>query len=92
MRFGRVPVAEAEGAVLAHAVTGAGLSFKKGRVLSAADIEVLRAQDVRQVLAAVFEDGDVPEDEAAAELAGVVAGRGVRVARGLHRPLQPLRP
>jgi molybdenum cofactor cytidylyltransferase len=80
MRFGRVPVAEAEGAVLAHAVTGAGLSFKKGRVLSAADIEVLRAQDVRQVLAAVFEDGDVPEDEAAAELAGVVAGRGVRVA------------
>ena len=46
MRFGRVAVGEAEGAVLAHAVTGDGLSFKKGRVLSAVDIGVLQARGI----------------------------------------------
>lgn len=80
MRFGRVSVSEAEGAVLAHGVSADGLTFKKGRVLSAADVAALRARGVPDVLAAVFEDGDVPEDEAAAELAGVVAGQHVRVA------------
>ncbi len=80
MRFGRVAVDGAQGAVLAHAASADGLSFKKGRVLSAADIEALRTRGIDDIVAAVFEDGDVPEDEAAAELAGVVAGAHVRVA------------
>ena len=34
MIFGRMPVAEAEGAILAHSVALPGRSMKKGRVLS----------------------------------------------------------
>lgn len=79
MRFGPVPVEEAEGAVLAHGVTGGGLAFKKGRVLTAADQASLRAQGIESVIAARMERGDVAEDEAAAGLAACFAGPGIRV-------------
>ena len=38
MKFGELPVAEAEGAILAHSVRHGSGMFKKGRVLSLADI------------------------------------------------------
>jgi len=41
VRFGRVNVAEAVGAVLAHSMRVGGRTFRKGRVLSAADVEAL---------------------------------------------------
>ena len=46
MRFGKVAVGAAEGAVLVHAVTLPGLVFKKGRRLSAADVVALRERGV----------------------------------------------
>src|SRR3569833_3091836 len=70
MKFGRVPLAEAAGAILAHGVP----PFRKGRVLSHADLEVLKAAGVGGVTAARLEDGDVPEDQAAARVARALAG------------------
>lgn len=83
MRFGTMPVGEAEGAVLAHAVRApaAGVAFKKGRVLGRDDLDRLRAAGVEAVTAARLGAGDVPEDEAAARLAAVVAGGHVRAAQ-----------
>lgn len=79
MLFGSMPVGDAEGAVLAHAVTApGGIAFRKGRVLSAADLDALRERGVESLVATRIEPGDVPEDEAAARLAAAVSGPGVR--------------
>lgn len=75
MRFGIIPVDEAEGSVLGHGLRHGGGKFRKGRVLSADDIAVLRAGGIETVMAARMEDGDVPEDEAAGLVAQALAGR-----------------
>ena len=74
MIFGETPVDDAEGAVLAHSVRMAGVSFKKGRVLSAADLDALREAGIETVIAARFEAGDIPEDEAATRIAAASSG------------------
>ena len=78
MKFGRLPVAEAEGAILAHSV--AAPLFKKGRKLSAADILALKAGSVAEVIAVRLEDGDVPEDVAARRLAEAARGAHVELS------------
>jgi molybdenum cofactor cytidylyltransferase len=70
MKFGRVPVDEAEGAILAH---GAG-AFRKGRKLSAADLVALRAAKIDTVMIARLDRDDVPEDVAAARIGNAAAG------------------
>ncbi len=80
MIFGPTPVAEAEGAILAHSLRQGGLSFKKGRRLSAADVTALREAQVHEVIAARLEEGDVHEDAAARRLAEAVAGPGARLS------------
>ena len=42
MIFADVPLAEAEGAILAHSLVVDGWRLAKGRVLTAVDIEILR--------------------------------------------------
>ena len=79
MRFGRVSVADAAGAVLAHSMRVGGRTFRKGRVLSAADVELLRREGCDAVVGARFDPGDVAEDEAAQVAAQALAGGGVRV-------------
>ena len=79
MLFGPCSIADAEGTILAHAVrTPSGL-FRKGRVLSQADIDALHEAGAGEVTVARLEDGDVGEDEAAARIAKACAGDGVRV-------------
>jgi molybdenum cofactor cytidylyltransferase len=80
VKFGPVPVADAEGAILAHGLAVGRTSLKKGRVLSAADVATLREAGLREVIAARLEPGDVPEDQAARRLADAAAGPGARVA------------
>ncbi len=79
MQFGPCPISDAEGAILAHAVRTARGVFRKGRILARADIDALRAADIREVTVARLEIDDVGEDEAAARIARVCAGEGVRV-------------
>lgn len=73
MRFGAVPLEQAPGAVLAHSVPLPGTRLRKGAVLTAADIVVLRGAGLAEVTVAILEPGDVPEDAAAARLAHAVA-------------------
>ena len=87
MKFGEIAVVDAEGAILAHthrlgAASGGrrGPVFKKGRVLSAADLKTLDDAGVQTVWAAVLEPGDINENDAADRLASVLAGPGVRLA------------
>lgn len=77
MKFGSVPVHEAEGAILAHSVIAASGLFKKGRLLSAADIAALQLAKVDTVVVAQLEADDVPENEAAALLAERLCGAGL---------------
>lgn len=77
MEFGPIPIAEAAGAILAHGIKLDGVALKKGRVLSAADLEALRAAGQTSVIAARLEPGDVPEDPAAAQIAAAIAGEGL---------------
>ncbi|WP_137391405.1 NTP transferase domain-containing protein [Rhodoligotrophos defluvii] len=80
MIFGEIPVAEAEGAILAHSVRHQEGVFKKGRVLSAGDVAALRASGVEKVFAARLEADDVHEDAAAGRLAQALAGGHVTVS------------
>lgn len=80
MRFGPLALAECDGAILAHTVKLAADVFKKGRVLSGADVEALRAAGFTHAMAAKLEDGDIHEDAAANRIAEACAGTGVRAA------------
>jgi len=79
MQFGPIPSHSAQGAILAHGVRADGVLFKKGRVLSAADIEKLVAAGIRDVVAARLEENDIGEDEAAARIARGAAGAVTRI-------------
>jgi len=80
MIFADMNVADAEGAILVHSLRTGDLIFKKGRVLSAADIAALTAAQIHRVTAIRLEASDVSEDEAAAALAAALAGAQTRVA------------
>jgi len=80
MKFGSIALDDARGAVLAHGLRARGLSLKKGRVLSDEDVVALREVGFDAVVAAVLEDGDVPEDEAATRIADALCGPGLSAA------------
>ena len=79
MKFGRFPVAEAAGLVLAHSVRAGNRTWKKGRVLSIADAGQLAREGLETVVGARLDAGDVTEDRAAQAAAETLAGPGVRV-------------
>jgi len=72
MRFGPVPLDEAEGAVLAHSEAVKGARLRKGEVLTADQIAALKAGGLREVIVARLDPGDVAEDAAAARLAAAL--------------------
>ncbi len=78
MRFGRLPLDEAEGAILAHSLRLPSRRLNKGQELGAEDIAALRAAGVAEVTAARLEADDVGENEAATAVAEAAAGEGTR--------------
>ncbi|MDR3515777.1 MAG: molybdopterin-binding/glycosyltransferase family 2 protein [Azospirillaceae bacterium] len=74
MEFGRIPLDDAEGALLAHAVKLPQGPFRKGRVLSAADITALRDAGIHDVVVARPGADDDGEDWAAARVATAATG------------------
>jgi molybdenum cofactor cytidylyltransferase len=69
VKFGPVPTAAAEGAILAHSQMAGGRRIAKGTVLDATAVATLRDAGIAEVTVARLEPGDVPEDAAAAALA-----------------------
>ncbi|MBZ9760790.1 molybdopterin-binding/glycosyltransferase family 2 protein [Mesorhizobium sp. CA8] len=79
MKFGPVPIDEAEGAVLAHATTAGEKRFRKAHRLSGEDIAALKAAGVGEVVAAVLAEDDLGEDAAAARIAAAMSHRNIEV-------------
>ncbi|MGB0625364.1 MAG: NTP transferase domain-containing protein [Alphaproteobacteria bacterium] len=78
MKFGPVPLSQAEGAMLVHGQTVGERRFRKGRILDAGDIAHLTASGITEITVAIFEPGDIDENSAALRLAEAAAGAGVR--------------
>jgi molybdenum cofactor cytidylyltransferase len=81
MKFGPVPLGEAEGGVAVHSIRKPGLVLKKGTVIGKPEIATLAEAGISEIVVARIEPGDVSEDAAAAEIAAAVQGEGVRVDR-----------
>jgi molybdenum cofactor cytidylyltransferase len=81
LKFGSVPVAEALGAIVAHAIRYDGLVLKKGQTVTPEHQASLRAAGVEEIIAARLDPGDVGEDEAARRLAERLAGANLRIER-----------
>ena len=77
MRFGPVPLDQAEGAILAHSVPLPEGRLRKGLVLGADHLAALAAAGLDQVIAARLDPEDVAEDAAALALAQALAGPGL---------------
>jgi molybdenum cofactor cytidylyltransferase len=81
MKFGPVPVGEAEGGIAVHSIRKDGLVLKKGTLIGSAEVAGLQAAGIPDIVVARLEPGDVSEDVAAADIAAAVAGEGTRVDR-----------
>jgi molybdenum cofactor cytidylyltransferase len=82
MKFGPVPLNQAEGRILGHNVAGPGGKrlLRKGKALERADIDSLRNLGRRTVYVAELEPGDVEENEAALRIAKAALGAGLRLS------------
>jgi molybdenum cofactor cytidylyltransferase len=81
MKFGAVPLHEAEGGIAVHSIRQGGVVLKKGTLIGKAEIAALAAAGITELTVARLEPGDVPEDAAAGEIAAAIAGEGVHVER-----------
>jgi molybdenum cofactor cytidylyltransferase len=81
MKFGPVPVNEAEGGIAVHSIRKGGMVLKKGTLIGKAEIAALAAAGIPELTVARLEPEDVPEDTAAGEIAASIAGEGVHVER-----------
>lgn len=77
MKFGPVPLDDAEGAILAHATSGGDVRLRKSHRLTGSDVQALRAAGLTEVIAAVLEPDDVAEDEAAGRVAAALGYTGI---------------
>ncbi len=82
MKFGPVPIEEAEGKILGHNIAGphGRRALRKGKPITKADIAVLRSLEKITVYAAELEPGDLNENEAASRIAAAIAGPGVQLS------------
>ena len=86
MRFGPVPIEEAEGSVAAHGVQaqsaeGTSVALRKGDTVTADHVRALARAGIRSVVVARLDPGDIGENPAARRLAEAVAGPGLWIER-----------
>ncbi len=82
MKFGPVPLKQAAGKILGHNIAGANgrRILRKGKPLTAEDINRLRELGRTSVYVAEIEAGDVDENMATYKLAKAVMGSGLRIS------------
>ena len=83
MKFGPVPLSQAQGKILGHHIAGpkGRRAFRKGKPLTRADIEALRELGRKVVYVAELEPNDVDEDTAARRVAQAVKGGGLGLSK-----------
>jgi molybdenum cofactor cytidylyltransferase len=69
MKFGPVRLEEARGAIMAHSQKVGDRMIRKGSLLDDAALDALRDAGRTEIICAVLEPGDVPEDIAADQIA-----------------------
>lgn len=79
MKFGPVPVEDAEGAILAHSLVLNDGPLKKGTRLGPGDVARARASGIATLIVARLEDGDLSEDEAALAVGEIFAADGLKL-------------
>ncbi len=79
MKFGPIKVAGAEGAILAHAVTADGRTWRKGVILSGEDAAAMVQAGLDSVVAVVMEPGDIDENAAATLIASALYAPGLDI-------------
>jgi molybdenum cofactor cytidylyltransferase len=84
MIFGRVPLAQAQGGILAHNTQTADRVLRKGALLDGDAIARLQQAGFADVTIARLEPGDVPEGEAARRLGGLLFGPFLRRSEDFH--------
>ena len=84
MIFGRVPLAQAQGGILAHNTQTADRVLRKGARLDDDAIARLRQAGHEDVTIARLEPGDVAEGEAARHLGGLLLGPFLRRSEDFH--------
>ncbi|WP_294646572.1 molybdopterin-binding/glycosyltransferase family 2 protein [uncultured Aureimonas sp.] len=80
MKFGPVPSADAEGALLAHALTVGQRRLLKGHRLTQNDVRSLLQAGFAEVIVARLSPDDVAENDAAERIARALASNGIAVA------------
>lgn len=83
MKFGAVPLNQAEGKILGHNIAGPNgrRVFRKGRPLSDKDVAKLATLGRESVYVAEPEPGDVDENSAALRIAQAAAGKHITVSK-----------
>ncbi|MGE5223738.1 MAG: molybdopterin-binding protein, partial [Omnitrophica WOR_2 bacterium] len=83
MKFGPVPVAQAEGKILGHNISNPDGKrvLHKGIQLKEDDVRLLTKVGCAVVYVAELEPGDIGENKAAERIARSVCGRGVQATR-----------
>ena len=79
MRFGPVAIADAVGAILAHATNAGDKRFRKAHLLSAADVAELQSAGVSEVIAAILDKDDLGENDAATRIAQSLGIDGIEI-------------
>jgi len=74
VKFGRVPLDDADGAILVHTLKAGRATIRKGTRLGASDLAVLRAGGFETVMVARLEPEDVGENDAAGAIAAAATG------------------
>ena len=91
MKFGEIPTSDAAGAVLAHSIRAKGIAFKKGRVLSAADVAALAEAGIPAVTGAQLGPDDIAGGRGRHPHRDGGPRRQPGDQRALHRTGQPVR-
>ncbi len=77
MKFGPVPVGEAEGAILAHSTVVGDRRFRKAQRVTAEDVETFRAAGIEEIVVATLAADDVEENAAATRIAEALRFSGI---------------
>ena len=84
MIFGRVPLEQARGGILAHNTQTADRVLRKGALIDAAAYAMLQDAGIAAVTIARLQPGDVPEGEAATQLGQRLLGPHLRRSNDVH--------
>src|SRR3546814_7703379 len=84
VRFGRVSLEEAEGAILAHSLSIPGRRLPKGRVLDCDDLTAVRHAGLEALTVARLDTDDIGENDVAMAIAQRLDGDHVRAEPPVH--------